>query len=320
METLKNLNARRLYQEFLMMSEADFLTFLSEIGVFWSVDKRRPCTNSDCDGSMKYSSERQSWRCRKRECDKEAGLRTGTFFEGAHLSFREIFQLSYLWCRETHSITEFQHDLRRDDGSTISTKTLTDWRQFFRDVCSTYLLANPDFDLGGINDDFTSKIVEIDETVLSRRKYNRGKMVTEAQWIFGGVERDGSKCFLEVVERRDAATLLPIIQRYIAPGSLIVSDCWAAYWTIDQLKEGYLHDTVNHSYDFVDPATLACTNKCEGMWSNFKQKVVKNPHGVDRDMLPSYMDEFMWRKKFGGPDIVFHFWSHVREQFPCRQD
>lgn len=76
------------------------------------------------------------------------------------------------------------HELKREDGSTVSSKTITDWGNFFRDLCTEYFIKNP-VQIGGEN-----KIVEIDETVLVRRKYNRGRVVDE-QWIFGGVEREG---------------------------------------------------------------------------------------------------------------------------------
>ena len=42
-------------------------------------------------------------------------------------------------------------------------------------------------------------------------------------WVFGGTERITGNSFLVEVEKRDAATLLPIIQRHICPGSVIYS-------------------------------------------------------------------------------------------------
>jgi hypothetical protein len=35
--------------------------------------------------------------------------------------------------------------------------------------------------------------------------------------------------------RRDADTLLPLIQKHIAPGSTIYSDCWKAYGSLEEL-------------------------------------------------------------------------------------
>lgn len=57
--------------------------------------------------------------------------------------------------------------------------------------------------------------MEIDETVLCRPKYHRGKMAAEQQWFFGGIERLSGRAFMVPVERRNAATLLPIIQQYV---------------------------------------------------------------------------------------------------------
>ena len=51
----------------------------------------------------------------------------------------------------------------------------------------------------------------------------------EGQWVFGGVERDSTRCFLIPVGDRKASTLIPIIKKYIADGSIIISDCWRAY-------------------------------------------------------------------------------------------
>ena len=109
--------------------------------------------------------------------------------------------------------------------------------------------------------------------------------------------------FMVPVDRRDAATLLPIIQQYIAPGTTIISDLWAAYNTIGTL--GYQHLTVNHSLNFVDPTTGACTNHIESVWQKAKQK-----HKHTR----TYLAEFMWKQRFG---CSFHdFVAHVRAVYP----
>ena len=114
------------------------------------------------------------------------------------------------------------------------------------------------------------KIVEIDESKFGKRKYNRGHLV-EGQWVFGGVERENGNFFLVPVERRNRDTLIPIIQEWILPGTTIISDCWAPYNILDQLD--YHHLTVNHSNNFVDPVTGACTNTIEGLWRHAKHRV-----------------------------------------------
>lgn len=55
--------------------------------------------------------------------------------------------------------------------------------------------------------------------------------------------------FLVCVERRDAGTLIPIIEKHIEKGTKIMSDCWAAYSKLSEI--GYEHETVNHSTNFV---------------------------------------------------------------------
>lgn len=86
------------------------------------------------------------------------------------------------------------------------------------------------------------------------------------QWVFGGIDRDTRECFAVTVEKRNAATLLPIIQQFILPGTIILSDQWAAYNMISSCPDGYEHKTVNHSLHFVDPDTHVHTQNIENMW------------------------------------------------------
>lgn len=101
-----------------------------------------------------------------------------------------------------------------------------------------------------------------------------------------------------VVATRDAATLLPIIQRHVRPGTIIWSDQWAAYNRVQHLASVAQHETVNHSIEFVNPTTGVHTQNVESYWSRAKMKI-KRMKGVHDQMLTSYLDEFMWRERHG---------------------
>ena len=99
------------------------------------------------------------------------------------------------------------------------------------------------------------------------------------------------------VAHRDAATLIPIIQQYIRPGSIICSDEWAAYNQITAAT-GMAHMTVNHSLNFVDPATGVHTQGVESMWSCCKC-LMREERTMHFKLFETYLPEFMWRRRFG---------------------
>uniref|UniRef100_A0A0L8HK17 ISXO2-like transposase domain-containing protein n=1 Tax=Octopus bimaculoides TaxID=37653 RepID=A0A0L8HK17_OCTBM len=86
-----------------------------------------------------------------------------------------------------------------------------------RDVTSNYLLRNP-YQIGGLMD-----IVEIDESMMCKRKYN------------GGWDREDKNRFLVFVADRSSETLLPLIKKFIKPGTTIYFDCWSAYNGITEI-------------------------------------------------------------------------------------
>ena len=56
--------------------------------------------------------------------------------------------------------------------------------------------------------------------------------------------------------------------------------------------------TMNHSVTFVDPVTGVHTNHIDSYWNCVKQKL-KRMKGCARPMLAGYLDEFMWRERYG---------------------
>jgi len=118
--------------------------------------------------------------------------------------------------------------------------------------------------------------------------------------VFGMVDVSATPArgYMQIVPQRNAATLLPIIQQHVRPGTIVHSDQWAAYNNVQHLPSVAQHSTVNHSITFVDPTTGTHTQNVESYWNRVKTKF-KRMKGVHEGMLSSYLDEFMWRERHG---------------------
>ena len=197
------------------------------------------------------------WRCPVPACCAAKSIRADSWFQGSHLSLETILEITYLWTQDLPQKTIIK-------WCDISSRTAVDWCHFCREVCAAYLDGRfaP---IGG-----PGKIVEIDESKFGKRKYNRG-ILRDGKWVFGGMERGSDNVFMEVVAAHDTATLLPIIQRNVLPGTDVYSDEWASYRCL--ATNGFPHGTVNHSVDFVDPVTGVHTQNIENTWKHAKSGV-----------------------------------------------
>ena len=131
-------------------------------------------------------------------------------------------------------------------------------------------------------------------------QYHRGRSPATESWVFGLVDTSQRPAlgYMEIVPRRDAATLLPIIQQHVLPGTTIWSDDWAAYNRVAAIPGVAGHGVVNHSLHFVDPVTGVNTQTVESYWNRVKTKF-KRMLGVSKAQLALHLDEFMWRERHG---------------------
>lgn len=84
-------------------------------------------------------------------------------------------------------------------------------------------------------------------------------------WVVGGVELTPQrKCFMIVVSNRNQRTLMSIIEEFVLEGSIVRTDCWAAYNHMSHLGMGLTHQTVNHSNGFREGDVH--TNTIEGKY------------------------------------------------------
>ena len=187
--------------------------------------------------------------------------------------------------------------------------SVEDWTRFCKDLCLWFIEnVKENIKIGGVG-----HTVEIDESILVRRRYNRGRILAQ-QWVFGGVERrlDGTwNGFIEPVQDRSAATLLEIIERRIERGTRIVLDGWASYSSLNTF--GYIHDVVIHEDNFVDPNDPSInTQRVENFWMLLKKFLrVKGTNRAPHNW--EYICEFLFRKQF--TDVFYTLIDCMRERY-----
>ena len=115
------------------------------------------------------------------------------------------------------------------------------------------------------------------------------------------------------VPNRTRETLVTgLVQKFVEPGTTIISDKFSPYFNLNSI--GYIHLMVNHSENFVDPYTGAHSNTIEGVWSQIKRKL-KAMNGTVKSKLPSYLDEYNWRKCYPG-DPFDNLLEAIAEFYP----
>jgi hypothetical protein len=233
-------------------------------------------------------------RCRNRSCRATASIFKGTILERCCEPKNEFLFFVYLWlCGDTTASIRSKLPWDFD--------TIRQWGLFLREVCMLAVVRQQENEqIGGPGVE-----VQIDESKFGKCKYGRGHPVM-GTWVFGGVEivydekgrARAGRCFAVAVPDRKARTLLPILQKFVAPGSHITSDEWGSYNGIGSLSQAdgsyiFTHATVKHEECYKDPITGTHTNVIEGQWRWMKQAV---PHRVyyDGDKVQTCLYKYMW--------------------------
>ena len=284
----------------IVHDKASIIQFFQQRGI---LHDPKNCVNGHAM-TLQLRDKGDRWRCHSRECRTESSVRKDTWLEGSKLAYRDIILFIYCWSKQYTKITFVQEELGIGKDATI------DFNNYLQEVCAADLLANPIL-IGGPN-----MTVEVDESLFSRRKNRQGRVLPQ-QWVFGGWCRETKESFMYTVPDHSAATLLPIIQTAIRPGTTIMSDLWRAYGGIVAIQGmGFNHLTVNHSLNFVDPLTGVHTQSVERSWKSAKERN-KRHNGTHRHMLDSYLCEWMWRQRHqNNVDLFEHILTSIAAYWP----
>ena len=207
------------YEEFrdngLFSTEANCIQFLYDMKILRTHQKCPSCsipmTLTECPLS-KYR-DGSCWKC---TCGRTIAPRVGSILQQSRITYKEFIKI----------LAHFSNGLSVKTAAEQANLAENIVRRFFNSIHER------------IAEDVTTKtkigglgtVVEIDESKFGKRKYNRGRMV-EGTWVLGGIQRETNHCFLTPcpANRRNEATLLPIIQQFVLPGTTIITDGWKAY-------------------------------------------------------------------------------------------
>lgn len=271
------------------------IIYLQNKGVLKKEVKCRSCNRPMSLARRNNTKDQYTWKCSFRDCatNPSVTIRTQSIFEGSKLTLKEYISVIFYWSLELCPTNVSKL-------TKVSLRSVSVINDLMRDICTRYFVRNP-IRLGG-----EGCTVEADESCFSSKpKHNRGRglNIGKSLWVFGMVDITNRPKvgYMEVVERRNAETLIPIINERVLPGTTIHTDEWRAYHNIGP-ETGLAHLTVNHRMNFVGPDGVH-TQNIENYWKNKKLKF-KKLNGVPRKSIPSYLNEYMWRERFG--ENAFH--------------
>ncbi|CAK1597792.1 unnamed protein product [Parnassius mnemosyne] len=267
--------------------------------------KNRKCGKHKTNMKISYSSGCKSlgtFICAKASCKGKAGgsgvkisRRQGTFFENVTLDMPHIYYLIYAYSQGwSYNQTIHEDPYKRQRQQCLSPNTICDWYNYCREVVVIYYLEKQNQFTGKIGG--PGKIVQIDESKFGKRKYNKGRHI-EGHWVLGMIEDGSEDLRLEVCPDniRSAEVLVPLIQRHVAAGTTIHTDCWRAY---DCLAEhGYTHKKVNHS-DPDNPFVAedgTHTQRIESQWRAVKRFFRKQNYNNSQSFTDVIV-EYLWRR------------------------
>ena len=188
------------------ISEDDLNKFISE-----EYDKRtKKCIKCGSTVSQK-TGKKNIFICKESLCKFSYNVWEGTVFEGMKVEKIMILKVLFLW-------------MNKASKDTIHIATGASLKSIWRILSLTKRLLVPKYyeflePIGGDN-----MIVEIDESKMGKRKYNRGHRV-EGVWILGLVERTGLKRIrLYVLNNRKKEALNSIITGSVKRESFLRTD------------------------------------------------------------------------------------------------
>lgn len=235
--------------------------------------------------SKVYKCKGFKYKCKN--TGKYFNVLKGTMFENKKIELQKWFMAVWLVTGHKKGISSLQ--LAKD----IDTTQKTAW----------FLLQRIRACFGIENNNELEGIVEADESFYGGKNKNRhankkvknsqGRSFKDKTPILGLIQR-GGKMTAVVTANTKRESIQPIIKKFVAKGSALISDDWMGYYGLDTHYHQYTIKHADKGYKHDYDASIH-TNNIEGAWKILKNSLRDMYNHVSRKHLQMYVDEFVYR-------------------------
>lgn len=281
----------------------------------WGSLTHMPCPTCGVVDQHYQVRQRHQWRCK--HCSRVFSVTSDTPFSGRRLLFKELLRLIYLFVshpkgisanqvlaelgttyrtayQNLHKIREVLHDVQ--DRSPLSGVVQIDGGHFCgkprrprKRSKTTSEIANNHLKnrKAGIVPGVSRSTME----PWNIEKLKKRRIVLTIRAI-GENRGDGARRTITcIVKAESACDVIPLVRKYVLPGTTIQSDDGKAY---SQLKTWYRHETVRHSVEYAtDEGTN--NNQAEAFFGMYRRAEYGVFHGMRPEYLAFYAAEVAWR-------------------------
>lgn len=230
-----------------------------------------------CNHREAWILKRELYRCS--QCDYQVSVTAGTIFQDTRKPLRLWFHAMWYITNQKQGVSAM--GLKRALGFKRY-ETIWIWLHKLRTA-----MVRP-------GRDRLSGIVEVDETYIGGKKPGkRGRGAAGKSLVIVAVEDKDNhfgRIRLHRVTDASAASLMPVIQKSVEPGSLIRTDGWSSYAQL--VSEGYKHEVVRKDANVGDNL-LPLVNRVVAL---LKKWLSGTHQGAIRpSYLGYYLDEYTFR-------------------------
>lgn len=274
------MNPKTLQQAIIYFSDLDN-AFNYFVGRRWPNGAFCPTCGRD---DVSFLAKQKKWQCKSSHKRRQFSIKTGSIFEDSPLGLDKW--LIAIWMITSCKNGVSSYEVHRAIGVTQKTAWFMVHRIRVAMTLGTF--------------EKLSGTVEADETYMGGHSPNMHAKARKARGIakhakahrtpvIGMVERKG-RVKAQVISRAKMSEIMPLVTQYVEKNSTLYTDASHAY---DMAYADYVHDTVNHSIEYVRGNVH--TNSIENFWSLLKRSIRGTYISVAPFHLQKYVEEQTFR-------------------------